>query len=307
MIGNNSCGATAQRTGKVVDNIARLEVLLYDGTRFWCGETTDDEYAEIERHGDRQAEIYRQLRRLRDDYAEEIRARYPDIPRRVSGYNLDSLLPEHDFDVAGCWSAANPRWSPSCAPSSSSSRSFKERSLVVLGFDSIAAAADAVPAVAPPRADRAGRTRSSADPRPAAQGHQLPARSSKLPEGNGYLLVQFGGDTKEETDRAAQRMLDALDESEHDRRRRVPRRARPKKTSCGRPARPGSAPPPMCPANATPGRAGRTPPSPPDRLGDYLRDLDDALRAVRLRRRHRAQLSTGTSGKAASTPASPSA
>jgi FAD/FMN-containing dehydrogenase len=35
MIGNNSCGATAQRTGKVVDNIAQLEVLLYDGTRFW--------------------------------------------------------------------------------------------------------------------------------------------------------------------------------------------------------------------------------------------------------------------------------
>src|SRR5699024_7162314 len=53
MIGNNSCGATAQRTGKVVDNIASLEVLTYDGTRFWCGETTDDEYQEIERHGDK--------------------------------------------------------------------------------------------------------------------------------------------------------------------------------------------------------------------------------------------------------------
>ena len=34
MIGNNSCGATAQRTGKVVDNIASLDVMLYDGTRF---------------------------------------------------------------------------------------------------------------------------------------------------------------------------------------------------------------------------------------------------------------------------------
>jgi FAD/FMN-containing dehydrogenase len=54
MIGNNSCGATAQRTGKVVDNLARLEVLLYDGTRFWCGETTDDEYTAIERRGNRQ-------------------------------------------------------------------------------------------------------------------------------------------------------------------------------------------------------------------------------------------------------------
>src|SRR5256714_1534127 len=55
MIGNNSCGATAQRTGKVVDNIRRLEVVTYDGTRFWCGETPDEEYAQIERHGDRRA------------------------------------------------------------------------------------------------------------------------------------------------------------------------------------------------------------------------------------------------------------
>jgi FAD/FMN-containing dehydrogenase len=101
MIGNNSCGATAQRTGKVVDNIAALEVQLYDGTRFWCGPADDDEYQRIERRGDRRAEIYRRLRRLRDEYADLIRERYADIPRRVSGYNLDSLLPEHGFDLAG--------------------------------------------------------------------------------------------------------------------------------------------------------------------------------------------------------------
>lgn len=52
MIGNNSCGAIAQRTGKVVDNIARLEVLLAGGTRFWRGETTGAEYTESERHGE---------------------------------------------------------------------------------------------------------------------------------------------------------------------------------------------------------------------------------------------------------------
>jgi len=101
MIGNNSCGATAQRTGKVVDNVAALEVLLYDGTRFWCGPTDDDEYAQIERRGDPRAKIYRRLCQLRDRYADQIRERYPDIPRRVSGYNLDSLLPEHGFDLAG--------------------------------------------------------------------------------------------------------------------------------------------------------------------------------------------------------------
>jgi FAD/FMN-containing dehydrogenase len=63
MIGNNSCGARAQRTGKVVGNVAALEVLLHDGTRFWCGPTGDEEYARIGRRGDRRVEIYRRLRR----------------------------------------------------------------------------------------------------------------------------------------------------------------------------------------------------------------------------------------------------
>ena len=100
MIGNNSCGATAQRTGKVVDNVVELEVLLYDGTRMWVGETSDDDYDRIVAGGGRPAEIYRQLRELRDRYLGEIRTRYPHIPRRVSGYNLDSLLPEKNFHVA---------------------------------------------------------------------------------------------------------------------------------------------------------------------------------------------------------------
>ena len=51
--------------------------------------------------GGRRAEIYRQLRELAAGNAGQIRERYPRIPRRVSGYNLDSLLPEHGFDVAG--------------------------------------------------------------------------------------------------------------------------------------------------------------------------------------------------------------
>src|SRR4051794_40429882 len=61
MIGNNSCGATAQRTGKVVDNIAALDVMLYDGTRFTAAQTNDLEYARIEKQGDRRAQIYRSL------------------------------------------------------------------------------------------------------------------------------------------------------------------------------------------------------------------------------------------------------
>ena len=137
MIGNNSCGATAQRTGKVVDNIAALEVLLYDGTRFWCGPTSDDEFAAIERRGDQRARIYRRLRQLRDTYGDQIRATYPDIPRRVSGYNLDSLLPEHGFDVAGLLVGSESTLVTVLRAKLKLVDVLTERSLVVLGYPSV--------------------------------------------------------------------------------------------------------------------------------------------------------------------------
>ena len=215
MIGNNSCGATAQRTGKVVDNIARLEVLLYDGTRFWCGTTSEDEYAAIERRGDRRAQVYRQLHTLRDQYADEIRARYPDIPRRVSGYNLDSLLPEHEFDVAGLLVGSESTLVTVLRAELELVPVVKERTLVVLGFDSIARAADAVPAIVPhePIALEGMDERLVHDQK---LKHLNPDALGELPKGSGFLMVQFGGDTRDEADAAAQRMLDAIGESEHD-------------------------------------------------------------------------------------------
>lgn len=101
MIGNNSCGSTAQAYGKVVDNLSRLEVLTYDGVRMWVGRTDDGELERLMASDGRTGELYRGLAGLRDRYAGLVRERYPDIPRRVSGYNLDSLLPEQGFDVAG--------------------------------------------------------------------------------------------------------------------------------------------------------------------------------------------------------------
>jgi FAD/FMN-containing dehydrogenase/Fe-S oxidoreductase len=215
MIGNNSCGATAQRTGKVVDNIARLEVLLYDGTRFWCGETSDDEYAAIERRGDPCAAVYRSLRRLRDTYANEIRERYPDIPRRVSGYNLDSLLPKKGFDVAGALVGSESTLVTVLRAELKLVPVVKHRTLVVLGYPSIDKAAEAVPVIV------------EHDPI-ALEGvdhylihdEQLKGLNAQalheLPEGRGFLMVQFGGETQQEADDVADGMLAALHETEHD-------------------------------------------------------------------------------------------
>jgi FAD/FMN-containing dehydrogenase len=213
MIGNNSCGATAQRTGKVLDNIAALEVLLYDGSRFWCGPTDDEEYAAIEKRGDRRAEIYRRVRRLGTDYAAQIRDRYPDIPRRVSGYNLDSLLPEHGFDVAGLLVGSESTLVTVLRARLKLVPVLTERSLVVLGYPSIEKAADAVPAILPhqPIALEGLDDRLIHD----QQRKHLNSKALKeLPRGSAYLMVQFGAGTRAEVDEAGEKLLAALDDTE---------------------------------------------------------------------------------------------
>src|ERR671915_1073923 len=106
MIGNNSCGVHSVLTElygagpRTSDNVEELEILTYDGHRLRVGATNDEELEQAIRDGGRRGEIYGGLRSLRDRYGDLVRARYPDIPRRVSGYNLDELLPENRFHVA---------------------------------------------------------------------------------------------------------------------------------------------------------------------------------------------------------------
>jgi FAD/FMN-containing dehydrogenase/Fe-S oxidoreductase len=215
MVGNNSCGATAQRTGKVVDNIRRLEVLLADGTRFWCGETSEDEYTDIVSGADRRAEIYRQLRALRDSYLAEIRRRFPNIPRRVSGYNLDSLLPEHRFDVAGLLVGSESTLVTVVRAELELVPVLRERTLVVLGYPDIASAADAVPAILPsqPVALEGVDHRLILDEQIK---HLNPDALDELPEGRAFLMVQFGGDSPDEVTTQAERMVEDLRGTPHD-------------------------------------------------------------------------------------------
>jgi FAD/FMN-containing dehydrogenase len=100
MIGNNSCGVHALMGGKTVDNIHSLDLLLYDGTRLTVGPTTEAELTAHIATGGRIGEIYATLKRIRDTYADDVRAKFPRIPRRVSGFNLDELLPENNFNLA---------------------------------------------------------------------------------------------------------------------------------------------------------------------------------------------------------------
>ncbi len=270
MIGNNSCGATAQRTGKVVDNTPRLEVLLYDGTRFWCERTDDDRYAEIVATGGRRAEIYRRLRELADAHAEEIRERYPDIPRRVSGYNLDSLLSEHGFDIAGLLIGSESTLVTVLRAELELVPVVRERTLVVIGYPTVAQAGDAVPAITPhdPIALEGMDRRLVRD---QELKHEHSDAIEQLPEGNGWLLVQFGGDTVDEADEQARRMLDALAVAK-ERVRFIDEPAREVELWQAREAGLGATA--HVPGRRDTWEGWEDSAVPPERLGDYLRDLD---------------------------------
>src|SRR3954465_1867107 len=88
MIGNNSCGVHSVMGGMTQDNVEELEVLLYDGTRLTLGPVTQAELDALCGEASRRGEIYRRLRGLRALHEPQIRTRFPQIPRRVSGYDL---------------------------------------------------------------------------------------------------------------------------------------------------------------------------------------------------------------------------
>jgi FAD/FMN-containing dehydrogenase/Fe-S oxidoreductase len=209
MIGNNSCGAHSVMAGKTVENIEALEILTYDGARFWCGPTSEPELDAIIRRGGRQGEIYDKLRSLRDRYADLIRGRFPKIKRRVSGYNLDQLLPENGFNVARALVGSEGTCALTLQALARLVHSPRERVLLVIGFADIYQAADAVPRVL------------SAGPI-ACEGLDtgiiggLRERNLKLediamlPEGGAWLMVEFGADRREEAIARADSLKAAL-------------------------------------------------------------------------------------------------
>ena len=197
MIGNNSCGAHSVMAGKTVENIEALEVLPYDGARFWCGPTSEAELETIVRRGGRQGEIYEKLRSLRDRYADLIRGRFPKIKRRVSGYNLDQLLPENGFNVARALVGSEGTCAITLQALTRLVRSPRERVLLVIGFEDITLAGDAVPQVlaAGPIACEGLDTGIIGGLR--ERGLKL-EDIALLPAGNAWLMVEFGADSRQE-------------------------------------------------------------------------------------------------------------
>lgn len=214
MIANNSCGAHSVMAGKTLENVEAIEVVTYDGCRFWAGRTSEAELEEIIRAGGRQGEIYQALRNLRDRYADLIRAKYPKIKRRVSGYNLDQLLPENGFNVARALVGSEGTCAITLQAEVRLVPSPAFRVMLVLGFPDIYTAADAVAeyeAFGPIAIEGLDRHLIR-----GLQARDLCADEiAMLPAGDGWVMLEFGGDDLEGATRKAQRASDYFAQRPH--------------------------------------------------------------------------------------------
>jgi FAD/FMN-containing dehydrogenase/Fe-S oxidoreductase len=215
MIGNNSCGVHSVLSEfygpgpTTAHSVQELDILTYDGLRMRVGPTSDTDFARVVAEGGRRAEIYRGLKSLRDRYAGEIRRRFPDIPRRVSGYNLPALLPEHGFDVARALVGSEGTCVTVLEATLTLTPYPPARSLLALGYPSVYEAGDHIPEI---RQFKPIGLEGLDDVLIAGmkKKHLHPHDVDLLPLGAGWLLVEFGGDTKDESDGRAHALMAAL-------------------------------------------------------------------------------------------------
>jgi len=203
MIGNNSCGVHALMGGKTVDNIHALDVMLYDGTRMSVGPTSAAELEAIIAAGGRKGEIYAGLKDIRDRFAPLIRERFPRIPRRVSGYNLDELLPEQGFNVARALVGSEGTCVTVLEATLRLTASPPFRRLVCIGFPDAFIAADHVPAILMHKPIGLEGFDNAISDSLRAKGMRLD-ELKLLPLGKGTLLVEFGAWSAEEADAQAE-------------------------------------------------------------------------------------------------------
>ena len=209
-VGNNSCGVHSVQSQlygpgpRTSDNTHALEVVTYDGARFWVGNDEESRLGEIIAAGGRKGEIYAALRDLRDTYADAIRDGFrpvTEVPRRVSGYNLDELLPERGFNVARALVGTESTCVTVLQAVLMLTPALLQRTLVVVGYPVLADAAEHCAEIIErwrpiglEGLDEELIAEQAAQHMHVSDIEELPEDGSKA-----WLLVQFGADTAEES------------------------------------------------------------------------------------------------------------
>ncbi|MCW2716366.1 FAD-binding and (Fe-S)-binding domain-containing protein [Pseudonocardia sp.] len=198
MIGNNACGSHSVAWGKTVDNVHALDVLTYAGERLELGPGTPAT-----------GRIPTALRGLGERYADLVRTAFPDLTRRVSGYNLDQLLPENGVDLARALVGTEGTCATVLGATVRLVESPAARALAVLGFPDAYLAADHVTVVR----ELGPLTIEGMDAGLIAAlraSNPVETASRALPEGGGWLYVETGGATRAEAEAAAQDVVTAM-------------------------------------------------------------------------------------------------
>lgn len=216
MIGNNACGVHSIMSrlrgpgSRTEHQVQDLEVLTYDGAVFQVGPTPDEELDRLTRGEGRQAEIYGAVRDLRDRYADLIRERIPQFPRKVSGYNLECLLPERGFDLARALVGTESTCVTVLEATVHLIPNPSHRAVLLLGYPRVEdAGAHVIELLEQEPLGLEGMDNLLVDFLRKSELHEESVEEL-LTEDCGWLVVEFGGDTQEEANRRAHAAADAL-------------------------------------------------------------------------------------------------
>jgi FAD/FMN-containing dehydrogenase/Fe-S oxidoreductase len=214
MIGNNSCGVHSVMAGKTDDNIEELEILTYGGVRMTVGATPSAELERICAAGGSRAEIYAKLQSIAASYGDLVRQRFPNIPRRVSGYNLNYLLPENGFHVARALVGSEGTCVTILEATCRLVESPPARVLLVVAYPDVYQCADHVPEIM----EHKPIGLEGFDDLLVAYTRMKGINSeglALLPEGGGWLMVEFGASTAREAESQARGLMQSLGSSEN--------------------------------------------------------------------------------------------
>lgn len=209
MLGNDSCGTHALVAGRTVDNVERLTVVTYGGRSMEVGSYPQGTSLDGDGLDPAAAPILGELARLVEEHADDVRSGFPDLARRVSGYNLQALLPERGFHVARSLVGTEG----TCVVITEATLRLihipAHRRLVVLAYPDVFAAADAVPSLLEhPLLGLEGFDATLVElmrARPLNEEHL-----GLLPPGGAWLYAELGGDDGAAADTAVAAFTGAL-------------------------------------------------------------------------------------------------
>lgn len=192
MIGNNSCGSHSVAWGTTADNVQALDVLTYSGTRARLAPGGEGVPSEL--RDPATALVQRELARLRTGF--------PDLPRRISGYALDALLPENGENWARAFTGSEGTLGVLTEARVTLVQAPRARVLAVLGYPDESAAAEAAASLLP---------HGPLTVEGMANDLVSPAARAALPRGGAWLFVEVGGDDERAAHAAARELCRAAD------------------------------------------------------------------------------------------------